>query len=118
MMCLDTIRDSFELEEHQTRVNLIVVEETMDILTNSGAYVVKKNIKKEQVPSIGKGAVICRYLEVGEVMKLAVNCLLAMETDVVYDFQIIGRNKGDDLSCFATISGPGSVWLQSNSYTY
>ncbi len=53
----------------------------------------------------------------GEVLRVDTGCLVAMQPSVNYDIQFVGKVKtaffGGEGLFFATLTGPGRVWLQS-----
>ena len=53
----------------------------------------------------------------GQVLKVDTGCLVAMTKDVKYDIQFVGGLKntlfGGEGLFFATLTGPGDVWIQS-----
>ena len=63
------------------------------------------------------GAIVERNLLPGETLKIDTGCLVAMTQNVHYDIQFIGGIKntlfGGEGVFFATVSGPGTVWIQS-----
>jgi len=63
------------------------------------------------------GTIVERELEAGETLRLDTGCLVALETRVSYDIQFVGGIKtalfGGEGIVFATLTGPGKVWLQS-----
>lgn len=63
------------------------------------------------------GALIKRDLLPGETLKIDTGCLVAMTREIHYDVEFIGGIKntffGGEGVFFATVSGPGSVWIQS-----
>lgn len=63
------------------------------------------------------GAIVARDLAQGEMIRLDTGCLVALEQRVSYDIQWIGGVKsaffGGEALFFATLTGPGRVWLQS-----
>ncbi len=63
------------------------------------------------------GAIVERHLMPGETLKIDTGCLVAMTRDVHYDIQFIGGIKntlfGGEGVFFATVTGPGKVWIQS-----
>jgi uncharacterized protein (TIGR00266 family) len=63
------------------------------------------------------GAIVERELMIGENLRIDTGCLVAMTKDVNYDIQFIGGIKntlfGGEGVFFATVSGPGKVWIQS-----
>jgi uncharacterized protein (TIGR00266 family) len=63
------------------------------------------------------GHVIERELLAGDLLKVDTGCIVAFTQDVNYDIQFVGGIKntlfGGEGVFFATLSGPGKVWLQS-----
>ncbi|ASS74562.1 TIGR00266 family protein [Tumebacillus algifaecis] len=63
------------------------------------------------------GTIYERQLQPGEVLKIDTGCLVAMTRDVNYDIQFVGGVKtalfGGEGLFFATLKGPGKVWIQS-----
>ncbi|MBA3818301.1 MAG: AIM24 family protein [Deltaproteobacteria bacterium] len=63
------------------------------------------------------GTVVAKELAAGETLRLDTGCLVALEPRVHYDLQWVGGVKsalfGGEGMCFATLTGPGKVWLQS-----
>jgi uncharacterized protein (TIGR00266 family) len=58
-----------------------------------------------------------RTLTAGEVIRVDTGCIVAMQPSVSYDIQYVGKIKsalfGGEGLFFATLRGPGRVWLQS-----
>ncbi len=63
------------------------------------------------------GHVFSRELQAGELIKIDTGCLVALTQHVSYDIQFIGgiRNSifGGEGLFFATLKGPGTVWIQT-----
>jgi uncharacterized protein (TIGR00266 family) len=63
------------------------------------------------------GALTERTLGPGEVMRVDTGCIVAFQPSVDYDIQYVGKIKsaifGGEGLFFATLRGPGRVWLQS-----
>ncbi|MCG8539837.1 MAG: TIGR00266 family protein [Clostridia bacterium] len=63
------------------------------------------------------GTIIERELRVGETLRVDTGCLVAFTKDVDYDIEFVGNIKsaffGGEGLYFATVKGPGKVWLQS-----
>jgi len=63
------------------------------------------------------GMVVERVLAPGETMRLDTGCLVAFEQTVDYDIQMVKGIKtalfGGEGLFFASLSGPGKVWIQS-----
>jgi uncharacterized protein (TIGR00266 family) len=63
------------------------------------------------------GTLYERVLNPGEVLRVDTGCIVAFQPSVDYDIQFVGKIKsalfGGEGLFFATLSGPGKVWLQS-----
>lgn len=63
------------------------------------------------------GTIVAKELAAGETLRLDTGCLVAFEPRVGYDIQWVGGFKsallGGEGLFFATLTGPGRVWLQS-----
>jgi len=63
------------------------------------------------------GTIIKKDLAQGEMLKIDTGCLVAMTSSVNYDVEFAGNIKsaifGGEGLFFATLKGPGAVWLQS-----
>jgi uncharacterized protein (TIGR00266 family) len=63
------------------------------------------------------GTIIKRDLQPGEVLRVDTGCLVAMTSDVNYDIEMVKGVKtalfGGEGLFFATLRGPGTVWIQS-----
>ena len=58
-----------------------------------------------------------RTLAPGEVLRVDTGCIVAFQPGVDFDIQYVGKIKsalfGGEGLCFATLRGPGKIWLQS-----
>jgi uncharacterized protein (TIGR00266 family) len=63
------------------------------------------------------GTLMERVLNPGEVLRVDTGCIVAFQPSVEYDIQFVGKIKsalfGGEGLFFATLRGPGKVWLQS-----
>ena len=63
------------------------------------------------------GMLVERTLAPGELLRVDTGCLVALQPSVDYDIEYIGRVKsalfGGEGLFFATLRGPGRIWLQS-----
>ncbi len=63
------------------------------------------------------GTTIERRLDAGENLRVDTGCIVALEPSVTYDIQFVGGIKsaifGGEGFFFASLTGPGKVWLQS-----
>src|SRR5688572_14025458 len=65
------------------------------------------------------GTLMERELKAGETMRVDTGCIVAFQPSVAYDIQYVGKIKsalfGGEGLFFATLRGPGHIWLQSRS---
>jgi uncharacterized protein (TIGR00266 family) len=63
------------------------------------------------------GSVIARYLQAGESLRVDTGCIVGFEVGVDYNIQFVKgiKNKlfGGEGLFYATLRGPGAVWLQT-----
>ena len=63
------------------------------------------------------GTILERHLAASETLRVDTGCIVALEPSVSYDIQFVGSVKsaifGGEGFFFATLRGPGHVWLQS-----
>src|SRR5687768_2848441 len=63
------------------------------------------------------GTLMQRELKPGELLRVDTGCIVAFQPSVAYDIQYVGKIKsalfGGEGLFFATLRGPGQVWLQS-----
>ncbi len=63
------------------------------------------------------GTLMERVLEPGELIRVDTGCIVAFQPFVQYDIQYVGKIKsalfGGEGLFFATLRGPGRIWLQS-----
>jgi len=63
------------------------------------------------------GTIVERELAAGETLRVDTGCLVALTQSVHYDIEYVGNVKsaifGGESFFFATLTGPGHVWLQS-----
>jgi len=63
------------------------------------------------------GTLMQRTLQSGEMLKVDTGCIVALTPNINYDIQFVGGIKntlfGGEGLFFATLTGPGQIWLQS-----
>ncbi len=63
------------------------------------------------------GTIFQKQLGIGETLRVDTGCIVAFQPTVQYDIQYVGKIKtalfGGEGLFFATLRGPGHVWLQS-----
>lgn len=83
-----------------------------------GEGFIMQKLEGDGLAFVHAGGTVCeKVLAPGEVLRLDTGCLVAMQSSVDYDIQYVGKIKsalfsGEGLF-FATLRGPGKVWLQS-----
>lgn len=83
-----------------------------------GEGFIMQKLEGDGMAFIHAGGAMCEYtLDPGETLKVDTGCLVAMTKDVNYDIQAVGGVKtalfGGEGLFFATLTGPGTVWVQS-----
>ena len=63
------------------------------------------------------GTLVEKQLKAGEVLRVDTGCVVAFQPSVDFDIEYVGKLKsalfGGEGLFFATLTGPGHVWLQS-----
>lgn len=63
------------------------------------------------------GTIVKKELTAGQTLRIDTGCLVALSSTIEYDIQFVGGIKnsifGGEGLFFATVAGPGTVWLQS-----
>jgi uncharacterized protein (AIM24 family) len=63
------------------------------------------------------GTILQRDLAMGEILRIDTGCIVAYQPTVNFDIQFVGKIKtalfGGEGLFFATLRGPGRIWLQS-----
>jgi len=63
------------------------------------------------------GALLDRTLAPGEMIRVDTGCIVALQPSVAYEIEFVGKIKsalfGGEGLFFATLRGPGRIWLQS-----
>ncbi|VAX20159.1 DUF124 domain-containing protein [hydrothermal vent metagenome] len=63
------------------------------------------------------GTIIMKELEAGDKMNVDTGCIVALDSSVKYDIEYVGSVKsaifGGEGFFYATLTGPGTAWLQS-----
>lgn len=83
-----------------------------------GEGFIMQKLEGDGMAFIHAGGTICqRDLAPGEKLRIDTGCLVAMTADVDYDIQMVSGVKtalfGGEGLFFATLEGPGTVWVQS-----
>ena len=110
-------KDSFVCAARGTKID-IAFQKKLGVGFFGGEGFIMQRLKGDGVAMIHAGGTLMRRtLRSGEQLKLDTGCLVALQPTVTYDIQFIGGFKntlfGGEGLFFATVTGPGEVWLQS-----
>ncbi len=83
-----------------------------------GEGFIMQRLQGDGLVFIQAGGTLCeRNLSPGEVVRVDTGCIVAFQPSVDYDIQYVGKIKsalfGGEGLFFATLRGPGRIWLQS-----
>ena len=110
-------KDSFVCAARGTKIG-IAFQKKLGVGFFGGEGFIMQRLTGDGVAMIHAGGTLMRRtLKSGEQLKLDTGCLVALQPTVTYDIQFIGGFKntlfGGEGLFFATVTGPGEVWLQS-----
>jgi uncharacterized protein (AIM24 family) len=96
----------------------IAFQKKLGVALFGGEGFIMQRLKGEGVAFVhAGGTLIQKQLEPGETLKVDAGCLVALQPRVHFDIEFVGGIKnavfGGDGLFFATVTGPGTVWLQS-----
>jgi uncharacterized protein (AIM24 family) len=83
-----------------------------------GEGFIMQKIEGDGLAFVHAGGTVCeKILQPGEMIRIDTGCLVAMTKDVDYDIEFVKGVKsalfGGEGLFFATLRGPGKVWIQS-----
>jgi uncharacterized protein (TIGR00266 family) len=83
-----------------------------------GEGFILQRLSGDGIAFVHAGGTLChRRLAAGEILRIDTGCIVAFQASVGYDIKFVGgfRNTlfGGEGLFFATLTGPGDVWLQS-----
>lgn len=83
-----------------------------------GEGLIMQRLRGDGLAFVHAGGTLCqRRLGVGEVLRVDTGCIVAYQPQIDYDIKFVGGFKntlfGGEGLFFATLTGPGEVWLQS-----
>jgi uncharacterized protein (AIM24 family) len=110
-------KDSFLAAARGTDIS-VAFQKRIGVALFGGEGFIMQRLRGDGIALIHAGGTLMeRTLAPGETIKLDTGCLVALQTSVNYDIQMVGgfRNTlfGGEGLFLATLTGPGKVWLQS-----
>ncbi len=115
--CLICQKDSFLCAAKGVSIGIFFQRKILTGLFGGEGFIMQKLEGDGMVFMHAGGTIMERTLKPGEVLHVDTGCLAAMEPSVQFDIQQAGGIKtmlfGGEGLFFATLQGPGKIWLQS-----
>jgi uncharacterized protein (TIGR00266 family) len=115
--CLICQKDSFLCAAKGVAIGIYLQRKILTGLFGGEGFIMQKLDGDGQVFVHAGGTVVERQLQAGEVLHVDTGCVVAFEQSVNFDIQQAGGIKtalfGGEGLFFATLKGPGRIWLQS-----
>ncbi|MFZ7131396.1 MAG: TIGR00266 family protein [Eubacteriales bacterium] len=110
-------RDAFLCAEKGTAIGIEFQKKIGVGFFGGEGFIMQKLEGKGQVFCHAGGTIYERTLAAGETLKVDTGCLVALSKEVNYNVEFVGGVKtaifGGEGLFFATLTGPGKIWLQS-----
>ena len=110
-------KDSFLCAAKGVSIGIFFQRKILTGLFGGEGFIMQKLDGDGMVFMHAGGTVVDRTLKAGEVLHVDTGCVVALEPSVTFDIQQAGGIKtalfGGEGLFFATLKGPGRVWLQS-----
>jgi len=115
--CLICQKDSFLCAAKGVAIGIYFQKKILTGLFGGEGFIMQKLEGDGMVFVHAGGTVVNRTLQPGEVLHVDTGCIVAMEKSVRFEIQQAGNIKtalfGGEGLFFATLHGPGKIWLQS-----
>jgi len=115
--CLICQKDSFLCAAKGVSIGIFLQKKILTGLFGGEGFIMQKLEGDGMVFVHAGGTVVERQLKPGEVLDVDTGCIVALETSVNFDIRQAGNIKtalfGGEGLFFATLHGPGRIWLQS-----
>jgi uncharacterized protein (TIGR00266 family) len=115
--CLICQKDSFLCAAKGVSIGIYLQRKILTGLFGGEGFIMQRLEGDGLVFVHAGGTVVDRELRTGEVLHVDTGCIVAMESSVQFEIQQAGNIKtalfGGEGLFFATIHGPGKIWLQS-----
>ncbi len=110
-------RDSFLCAARGTQIS-IAFQKKIGVGLFGGEGFIMQRLTGDGIALVHAGGTLMeRELRAGEMLKVDTGCIVALQPSVTYDIQFVGGIKntlfGGEGLFFATLTGPGKIWLQS-----
>lgn len=115
--CLICQKDSFLCAAKGVSIGIHLQKKILTGLFGGEGFIMQKLEGDGMVFVHAGGTVVERQLQSGEVLDVDTGCIVALEQSVNFDIRQAGNIKtalfGGEGLFFATLHGPGKIWLQS-----
>ena len=115
--CLICQKDSFLCAAKGVSIGIYLQKKILTGLFGGEGFIMQKLEGDGMVFVHAGGTVVDRKLQSGEVLHVDTGCIVAMEKSVRFEIEQAGNIKtalfGGEGLFFATLQGPGKIWLQS-----
>ena len=115
--CLICQKDSFLCAAKGVSIGIYFQKKILTGLFGGEGFIMQKLEGDGMVFVHAGGTVVDRKLQSGEVLHVDTGCIVAMEKSVRFEIEQAGNIKtalfGGEGLFFATLHGPGKIWLQS-----
>jgi uncharacterized protein (TIGR00266 family) len=115
--CLICQKDSFLCAAKGVSIGIFLQKKILTGLFGGEGFIMQKLEGDGMVFVHAGGTVVERQLQAGEALDVDTGCIVALEKTVNFDIRQAGNIKtalfGGEGLFFATLHGPGKVWLQS-----
>lgn len=115
--CLICQKDSFLCAAKGVSIGIHLQRKILTGLFGGEGFIMQKLEGDGMVFVHAGGTVVDRELQPGEVLHVDTGCIVALESSVQFEIQQAGNIKtalfGGEGLFFATLHGPGKIWLQS-----
>lgn len=115
--CLICQKDSFLCAAKGVSIGIHLQKKILTGLFGGEGFIMQKLEGDGMVFVHAGGTVVERQLQAGEVLDVDTGCIVALEQTVKFDIRQAGNIKtalfGGEGLFFATLHGPGKIWLQS-----
>ncbi|MEJ2659534.1 MAG: TIGR00266 family protein [Desulfobacteraceae bacterium] len=115
--CLICQKDSFLCAAKGVSIGIFFQRKILTGLFGGEGFIMQKLDGDGMVFMHAGGTVVERVLDAGDVLHVDTGCIVALEPSVRFDIQQAGGIKtalfGGEGLFFATLQGPGRIWLQS-----
>ncbi len=114
-------KDSFLCAAHGVQIGIAFQKRILTGLFGGEGFILQRLTGDGHAFVHAGGTIHKKQLATGETVRLDTGCLVALQPSVTYDIRMVGGIKntifGGEGIFLATLTGPGTVWVQSLPFT-